>query len=513
MSNQINPRNASRSSIPVPAIVICSLVAVFLLIAFFGGKTNKTGLNMSPIAVTTEAYSRDSGSSYSNKGNSFASETEMVYTPSYTEINAPSLAVNTLSIEGLPSNPISVDAAEILNYDGNISYEDQVDDYSFVAPYDGRYRADITGLQNGVNVELYIIDDTGYSAASDTYCTNGEGTTAKGLKAGNTYVVRVKQDSGYSSYTLSIGLQKPTIDITGYTTVSDSVEFTDQRNVYSFTAPLDGRYRFELTGVQNGTDFELYLYNNLEETLASDTYCTNEEGITVKGLIAGETYQIQVRQDSGYGSYTMNIGYQKSTVDISELSSLTDSIEYTDQRNVYVFTAYVEGRYRFELSGMLSGTIVELYLFNSLGETVDSDTYCTNGEGITAKSLKAGEVYELQIRQDSGLSGYTLSIGKQKEPVEAGMNYIVNDSFEYTDQRNLYSLYIGSSGPVEISIQNMSSNMVVELYVFNDLHEDIAGDSYFTNGESVTVSNLPAGQYWIQVRQYDGGGKYSLVIE
>lgn len=513
MSNQINPRSASRSSIPVPAIVICSLVAVFLLIALVGGKYNKTGLNMPQVIGNTDSYAGNSDYGYSNNGNSYTNETEMVYTPSYTEINAPSLAVKTLSIEGLPSNPISVDAAEILTYTGNISNEDQVDEYSFVASYDGRYRADITGLQNGVNVELYIIDETGSSVASDTYCTNGEGATAKGLAAGHTYVVRVKQDSGFSDYTLSIGMQKPKFDVTGYTMVSDSIQYTDQNNWYTFTAPIDGRYRFEVTGVQNDTDFELYMFNSLEETLASDTYCTNEEGITVKDLKAGETYQVQVRQDSGFSSYTLFIGYQKNTVDISAISSLTDSIEYTDQRNVYVFTAPVEGRYRFELSGMLSGTDIELYLFNSLGETVDSDTYCTNGEGITAKGLEAGQTYELQIRQDSGLSGYTLSIGKQKEPVEAGMNYIVNDRIEYTDQRNLYSLFIGSSGQVEVSIQNMGSNMVVELYIFNDLQEDIAGDSYCTNGEGVRISNLPAGQYWIQVRQYDGGGSYSLYIE
>lgn len=509
MNNQVNSRSVNRNSIPVLAIVICSVVAFFLLIAMVGGKAKTPNHNTSYIEASDDITYNDNGANYSNNGN----YTETEYTPSYSEIDVPALAVNSLSIDALPSNPTSVDAVEFFVYSGNISNEDQVDEYSFVAPYDGCYRADITELQNGVSVALYIIDDTGSSVASDTYCLNGEGTTATNLVADHTYVVRVKQDSGYSGYKLTIGMQKPTVDVTGFTTVSDSIEYTDQRNVYTFTAPLDGRYRFELSGIQNGTDFELYMYNYLGETLEYDSYCLNEEGITVKDLKAGETYQVQVRQDGGFSSYTMFIGYQKATMDITNLSSLTDSIEYTDQRNVYSFTAPVDGRYRFEISGMQSGTDVELYMFNSLGETVDSDTYCLNGEGITVKGLVAGEVYELQIRQDSGLSGYTLSIGKQKEAVAVARNCIVNDCLEYTDQRNVYSLDVKDSGQLTITIEGMNNSTAVELYVLNDLNEEIASDTYCTNGEGIDFSSIPSGQYWIQVRQYDGGGAYRLCIE
>lgn len=61
-----------------------------------------------------------------------------------------------------------------------------------------------------------------------------------GLYAGHTYGISVKQDSGFSDYILFIGMQKATNDITGHTSLTDSVEFTDQRNVYLFTVPIDG---------------------------------------------------------------------------------------------------------------------------------------------------------------------------------------------------------------------------------------------------------------------------------
>ena len=42
----------------------------------------------------------------------------------------------------------------------------------------------------------------------------------------------------------------------------------------------------------------------------------NGEGLTIKDMQAGETYQIQVRQYSGYDMYNLNLGLQKETVDM-----------------------------------------------------------------------------------------------------------------------------------------------------------------------------------------------------
>ena len=423
------------------------------------------------------------------------------------------IARSTHSIEGLKSNVTNGVAAEVICYSGNIGTEDQEDWYSLTAPYEGRYRIDISGIQSGTDVRLYLYDELGNVVTSDTYCTNGEGITGKGLEAGKTYSIKVKQDSGYSSYSVLIGMQKAPIDLTGYTVISDSIEFIDQRNVYYFSVPLTGRYRFDMSEIYSGTDVELYIFDSLGNTVASDTYCTNGDGITVRDLQAGAIYEIQVRQDNGFSGYKLAIGYQKSTVDISDYTLVNDSIEYTDQRNVYSFTVPVDGRYRFELSGMTGGTDVELYMFNYLEETVASDTYCTNGEGITVKDLKAGETYEVQVRQDNGFSSYTLSIGKQKETVDISDKTYVSDSVEYTDQRNVYSFTAKSSGDVTITISGMESGVVVEAYVFDDLDSTVVSDTYFTNGDSTTIKGCSVGEHYeIQIRQDSGMSNYTLYV-
>ena len=417
------------------------------------------------------------------------------------------------SVEGLKSNATSGAAADVIRYSGNIGAEDQEDWYSFTAPYEGRYRIDVSGIQSGTDVRLYLYDELGDVVTSDTYCTKGEGITGKGLEAGKTYSIKVKQDSGYSSYSLAIGMQKAPIDLTGYTAISDSIEFIDQRNVYYFSVPLTGRYRFNMSEIYSGTDVELYIFDSLGNTVASDTYCTNGDGITVRDLQAGAIYEIQVRQDNGFSGYKLSIGYQKSTVDISDYTIVNDSIEYTDQRNVYSFTVPVDGRYRFELSGMTGGTDVELYMFNYLEETVASDTYCTNGDGITVKDLKAGETYEVQIRQDNGFSSYTLSIGKQKETVDISDKISISDSVEFTGQRNVYSFTAKSSGDVTITISGLESGVVVEAYVFDDFDSTVVSDTYFTNGDSITIKGCSIGEHYeIQIRQDSGMSNYTLNI-
>ena len=113
---------------------------------------------------------------------------------------------------------------------------------------------------------------------------------------------RSGQDSDYSSYKLKIGMQKETVDISDYDIISDSVTFTDQRNVYTFTPDESGKYKFTLTDFNADCSFRLMAWDNYDSTIM-DTYY--EEGTV--SLESGITYEIQVRQDSSIGSNNLNI--------------------------------------------------------------------------------------------------------------------------------------------------------------------------------------------------------------
>lgn len=51
-------------------------------------------------------------------------------------------------------------------------------------------------------------------------------------------------------------------------------------------------------------------------------------------------------------NYILSIGIKKETIDISDLTSISDSIEYKEQRNVYTYFAERTGKVTFTLEGM-----------------------------------------------------------------------------------------------------------------------------------------------------------------
>ena len=404
--------------------------------------------------------------------------------PEDTVIVVPPIGQNELSVDAIAGNPLVVEQATFLPYSGALSGKGQEDLYTFEAPCNGTYRVDVSGMSGDMEVNLYAYDASGAGFTSASRCSNGQGMTVMGLSAGSTYQIGVKQREEYGSYDMNIGLQKESLDITAYTQLTDSLEYTDQTNVYLFTAPRDGRYRFEFS--------EMMGYEMTE----------------------GETYQIQVHQREGYSSYILSVGQQKETVDISSYTVITDSVEFTEQKNVYLCTVPLDGRYRLELSDMMGGTEVELHVYNERKELVDAEKNCSNGQGLTLKGLTAGETYWVQVRQKNGCSAYTLSIGPQKVTVPVEDGSVVTDSVEYTDQRNVYSFTARQDGDVTFALPEMTAGTMVELYVFNDLGEEAASQKQCYNGGSVTVQGVTEGIHLeVQVRQEEGLGSYRMAIE
>jgi len=429
-----------------------------------------------------------------------------------------------MEVQNIESKIIENVCAQIDTYNGSLTIEDQVDTYFFTPSVTGRYRFEISGLTSGTDHKVnLVIKNSGDGIVDSTSygIMNGNGLTIKNMQAGETFQVQVKQYTGLDSYTLSIGNQKETLDVTGYTVVKDSIEFKDQRNVYSFTPPITGRYRFEITNLTKGSDHEvnLLVYNSGGGEEASTSYgIMNGDGLTIASMQAGQTYEIQIRQYSGIDSYNLNIGYQKDSLDITGFNIIADSIQYRDQKNIYFFTPTVTGRYRFEISNLTKGSSneVNLYVWNSRGGEEGSTSYgVMNGEGLTIKDMQAGETYQIQVRQYSGYDMYNLNLGLQKETVDISEYSSVSDSIQYTDQRNVYTFTPFSTGKYRFEIQDLTdgSNNEVNILVFNSRGGEEGSTSYgITNGGGLEIANLQAGEtYQVQVRYYSGYDSYKLI--
>ena len=314
--------------------------------------------------------------------------------------------LNIITVKLIDHKELEIPKAEIISYKGKITKEDQDDVYSFTPDRKGTYRLELSGIRNKGDMRVSIYNPLGERMYS-TYAGNGEGLTVTDLKKDKKYKIHVTHDEGLSPYILSIAKQKKKQNISSYTLIKDSIEFTDQDNIYSFTAPLDGQYRFEFSEIHDNKDMYLSIYNDLGEKLKG-TYAGNNEGLTIK-LERGEKYAIHASEDSGFSSYNLKIGKQKGFTDISQYDGAQDSIEYTDQDNVYLYTASNDGGYDISLSEMRENAQVSVSVYNRLGERMGHG-YCENGDALSIDSLEEGETYEFHVEYEDGPTPYRLTI-------------------------------------------------------------------------------------------------------
>ena len=192
---------------------------------------------------------------------------------------------------------------------------------------------------------------------------------------------------------------------------SDEIYNDGQYKDYEYVPLISGTHRFEFSNVPNGTDFRLRLFNSGWESIASNTDLDNGDGLT-EYLTAGETYYIRVEQYREFGPYTLNVGPKKEIVDITDYTAISDSIQYTNQENDYLFVAERDGTYRFEFSHILEGDSLRLEIFNSGWERETSKSYLDNGASLDGQLLR-GETYYIRVIQQNGVSDYILSIKYQ----------------------------------------------------------------------------------------------------
>ena len=485
-------------------VVVVSLLALTILgiVSDLTSKDRKDAQTNAPV--------ESSGMAGMQEGSSGQNEQEEA---GYADRTIPAIEPLEVFAQPIESASVSAGEAEILFYSGTISSQDQVDRYSFQAAYGGTCRIEAGGLADGMIVKLFLYDSGGNEIKFNTYCTNGSGITVLDLTPGESYEVKVERHSGYGTYSLMIGLPGEPLDISERTEVLDEMEYSDQSNLYSFTALVDGRYRFEINGMEKGMITALYVRDAFGVTLDSYSYCQNGSGVTTD-LKAGEEYQIEVAHHTGLGTYVLDIGLQKEALDLTGASLLRDYIEYRDQRNVYSYTIPADGRYHFELSGMANNMAVELYVMNASGETLAYHTYCHNQTGVTLDDLKAGDICEIQICQHTEQGEYTLLIGRQKEMTDIGKGERIHDSMEYREQNNVYSFRTDVPGTVKFTVSGMERGMSVEMYLSNSYGEILVYNQNCANGDGIELANAGAGErYTLQIRQKNEIGSYAVTVD
>ena len=309
-----------------------------------------------------------------------------------------------------PKGESTAPGVQFDTYDGYISGDDDVNEYTITAKYEGTYRFDVSDMMNGfkVNIAVYAPDGTSVSESSHGLMTN-EGITAT-LEAGITYGVKVTQYRNDGHYCLTIGQQKETSDITDIDILHDGIEYIDQQNQYTITTRYGGKYRFDLGNTYSGFKANIIVVDDHNYEKACTKYgLENNEGLSVD-LEANKTYRVLVSQYRGTGTYDLLIGKQSATQIITGKSSVTGEITFTDQKNRYEFVTTMPGNYTFVLSEMYNGVKCNISVFDEYNYEIESSTYgLENGEKIKTY-LEQGKKYRIVVYQYRNFGTYKLSV-------------------------------------------------------------------------------------------------------
>lgn len=273
-----------------------------------------------------------------------------------------------------------------------------------------------------------------------------------------------------------------------------------QVDIYTLNVTVQGRYVIQLKEVYSGNDFNLYLYNELNEQVASDTYCVNGDYIYAQ-LTVG-TYTIKLVQDDGYSTYEMYVYHKKPYVDVTDYDMISDKMEHPQQIINYYFTPSVTGIYGFTFSEMLNNTDLKIAVYDHLGAEALYDSDRGNGHTHYG-TLLAGETYNIRIyNDDNSVTPFNLTIGKAKEITSIDGYTGAQGTLTFDGQKDRYTF---TATDTTYSIFVTGNTADLELYLRNYLGEEVTHNYYCGHGEGITVSNLKVGQvYTIEVdRRYD----------
>ena len=188
----------------------------------------------------------------------------------------------------------------------------------------------------------------------------------------------------------------PIKDITGLSSVSNKIEYKNQIIKYYYTAPITGTYCFESILDPKET-VRVRISGENEKSIDS-----NLNALTIN-LEEGKKYILSIEYNADVCDYTVNIYVPDPIKDITGLSSVSNKIEYKNQKIKYYYTAPITGTYRFE-SILGPKEAVRVRISGENKKSIHS-----NLNALTI-DLEEGKKYILSIEYNTDICDYTVNI-------------------------------------------------------------------------------------------------------
>lgn len=278
--------------------------------------------------------------------------------------------------------------------------------------------------------------------------------------------------------------------------------YTDQIDEYTYTAERTGVYRF---------DFEI---NNVEESYRVVVFdskkqeelnkYSSDEGETVE-LVENEKYTIQVIQEEGMPTYTINIGVPNVITTI-EKNRIVGNIKFIDQQDEYIYKTPRTGIYRFDYNIDDVNDDYRVIIKDEKNDVI-KENYCSD-EGCTVE-LKGKKSYYVYVKQATGSAKYKIKIHPPKKIITT-QNSNITGKISFIDQENIiyYSVLKTGKYRFEFHTDNAESDYRIILYEWNN--ENIF-DTYYSN-EYEEVELKKGKKYKLYIKYSSGFENYSINI-
>ena len=286
---------------------------------------------------------------------------------------------------------------------------------------------------------------------------------------------------------------------------------------YAYTAPRDGRYYIKVTDVSANCYIDGGVYDDLGNSVVSLWGKGDREEMIE--LEEGDNYTVKIEQYSierDNTNFKVSIIAQKETTDISEVSEIKDQITFYQQKNVYTFTPKVNGNYRFEITDKTANAKFKLMARDAYDSNIMDVTAGGYEDGKTIE-LEADTTYTIQVRQEEGIGQYTLHICQQKERIDVSGYTEIDDSIQFTEQKNCYNFKAPVTGTYLIQAGNLRKQFGVICSVYDENSEGLSSNDFwasYDNNENYDngVALEEGKEYLVIVSEGDGVGEYSLFI-
>jgi len=205
---------------------------------------------------------------------------------------------------------------------GSLTFSGEKHTHTYTASISGTYHF---AIQNESNISVKIVRDDGRDMGTNMrnswYYQNNFNAD---LEAGRKYSFEVtKWDNftGTNTYSITITVPDPTVDVSGKSSFSGSLRFIGEKDTYSYTPTISGTYNFT---IQNESNINVKIVRDdgrdMGTNMRNSWYYQNN---FTADLEAGQQYSFKVEKwddFTGINTYTITITAPQGSVDVSASS-------------------------------------------------------------------------------------------------------------------------------------------------------------------------------------------------